>query len=100
MATLEERNALAAEIFPVEWAKALTETGKRAVNKRRCLRNAAEAEVIMRPLRERGECCATCSSFDPNPTREIKNACLADSDFHGYAITQPENLCGLWKAKS
>ena len=95
MATLEERNALAAEMFPVEWKRCATKTGEQARRRRHNLRARADAELVLIALRERGAKCENCDSFSRKEAGH-KNVCLADTDFYGYAIVKPDGLCTRW----
>lgn len=97
--TLEQRDALAAAVFPDEWNRVVNLTGKQASKRRQKLRKAAEIEVhIMRPLRARGASCASCANYDRYPHGEGHH-CAALSDFHGYVSTQPTFLCDRWRAR-
>ena len=94
---LAERDALAAKIFPHEWARASSQTGRKASSERRRLRKAAAAEVIMAPLREAGARCGTCHAFGTHGG--IKNACSTHSDWDGYETRKPDDLCEYWRAR-
>ena len=94
VARLERRNALAAELFPKEWAKA-QEPGKS--KKRQQLRQAAEYQLIKRQREAEGHSCADCSARFK--TAEGKHACGFDSDFHGDVIVKLTDLCWRWYAK-
>ena len=93
---LASERALAAQFFPEQWAEALTITGKTGGRRRAGLRKAAIAEAIMIPLRLSGESCSTCASRLRNPGMMKGLFCDLDSDFHGYAVTQPDALCSRW----
>lgn len=97
--TTKDRDALAAKYFPTEWAKAQL-PGKS--KKRNQLRNAAEHMQKKDALRAQGASCANCSSFRPtsySPTVKGGSWCAAESDFYGYSLTKPENLCHRWTQK-
>ena len=95
METLEERNALAAKMYPVEWARIVNKTGEQARRRRQNLRQHAKAAVQLAALRERGAKCENCDGFSRKEAGH-KNVCLADTDFHGYAIVKPDGLCLRW----
>lgn len=98
MTELDERSALAAKIFPDEWARWYKVRGTTAQRQRQRLRKAAEIEVnVMRPLRAAGASCATCRSFKHRI--DVGNYCSAESDFHGYVLAKSKGLCPLWHKK-
>lgn len=93
MPTTAERDALAAKMFPAEWARVANVTG--ATNARQKLRRRAEDAVKLRELRATGASCATCSSFQSASGMHlsIANYCAAESDFHGYVEAKAGGLC-------
>jgi hypothetical protein len=101
-AELEAQRALAAQLFPSEWARALTITGKRGGKMRAGLRHRAVAKVKIDELRATGASCANCSNrtSTPWPKDQARRwACDLGSDFHGYQITQLDAICPDWSAK-
>lgn len=97
---LDAQHALAASMFPQEWARALTVPGKRGSRQRASLRHRAVAEVRMRELRAIGSSCANCDNRVSTPWTDPARrwACDLRSDFHGYQITQLDGLCPDWIA--
>lgn len=98
-ARLERERALAAEMFPREWAAALKVTGKRGNNRRANLRKRALNEQAMIPLRAKGATCATCR-HRRRVAGIAEPVCDLDSDFHGYAITALDRLCPDWSLRN
>lgn len=94
---MTERDALAAEIFPERWAIAQALKGKRGRNMRCKVRNQAEHERDMRPLRAAGRNCASCRSFQKGPPGINGMTCAAESDFRGYTLATADGLCPMWK---
>lgn len=94
-ARLDRERALAAEMFPAEWAAALAMTGKRGNGRRAKLRQRAVAELVLRPLRAAGASCASCRHYRTTLAlrREPTRFCEIDSDWQGYAIRKPTDLC-------
>lgn len=92
--TTEERDALAAHYFPDSW-KAAQQQGKS--KKRNQLRNAAEDMQKKEQLQAQGASCANCESFEPNGP--CGSYCHVNTDFYGYGLTKPENLCHRWTEK-
>lgn len=83
--------------FPAEWAKWSTRTGRGASKRRQQLRRAARVAVVMDTLRQAGASCASCASFTKNGP--CGSHCEKDSDFHGYAVVCPSDLCARWTAR-
>lgn len=94
-----DRDALAARMFPDEWARVHALTGERARRQRHNLRRRALVAVQLRDLRERGASCATCRSLTGGVSGIKGPICDAHSDFHGYAITTLDGLCADWTAR-
>lgn len=73
---------------------------RKAAKKRNKMRREAAAdearEVILSPLRERGETCASCWHY-----RQVagmpKRICDLDSDFSGFVTPKPTDLCARWR---
>lgn len=83
--------------FPAEWAKWSIRTGIVASKRRQQLRRAARDSAVMDTLRQVGASCGTCSSFTKNGP--CGPHCEKDSDFHGYAVVRPGDLCARWTAR-
>ena len=94
----EKRDALAAEIFPMKWARALKMTGKEGSNLRRRLRNVAEVEYFTRDLREAGHTCADCDAFRKYPHGKGKHVCDDESVGGTYTLAEADGLCENWRA--
>jgi len=89
-----------AAMFPKEWAAVANVTGERARRRRHSLRRRARVETALAQLRAEGRSCASCGSFRnqrPCPGGP-RTYCERDSDFHGYAIVKPTDLCTNWHA--
>lgn len=93
----DHRSELAAKRFPKEWAVWSTRTGPGASKRRQQLRKAAEDAIVMDGLRSKNASCATCSSFEPRGPGGPH--CAKDSDFHGYTLVLPTDLCARWMGK-
>ena len=91
-----ERDALAAKHFPDLWAKIEHYPGKSKARQK--LRRAAEIEEQIEALKARGKSCAGCRSYLPPPIGLKNHICDAQSDFHGYVETTPDDVCILWHA--
>lgn len=96
---MSDRDALAAQFFPAEWAKAITQTGKKAQNRRHILRRRAEYEAAMVPLRSAGQSCAGCVSFQSGPPGIGGKICAVESDHAGYVRAEVSGLCPHWRAR-
>lgn len=95
--TLNPRDALAVKYFPGEWAAVATKSG--ASKSRQRLRQRAETQVVIEGLRNNGSSCGGCQSFRVGDSpAQPKNYCATHSDFHGYAVTKPSDVCTLWTA--
>lgn len=96
---LQHERALAAELFPVDWAAALGMTGRKGNARRARLRHAAVYEMRMRPLREAGANCLSCRHRAK--VQGIGQTCEIDSDFDGYAVIKDiaAGLCADWQAR-
>jgi len=92
--TLDARSALAAQMFPKEWARANAKPYGRA-KARNNLRKRAEATAKLNALRSTGAHCGSCKSFSPmpGPGNDGKMICDTHSDFHGYQLARPGGLC-------
>lgn len=93
----QERDALAARMFPQRWAAVANQTGERARRTRHNLRRQAETKQELDRLRDAGASCASCTSFARHP--DHGRICEAGSDFHGYQLAKAEGLCTLWTAR-
>lgn len=102
-ASKAERDALAAKLFPREWAAVAMRLG--ASKKRNQLRKRAEEkaarDAAIAPHIAAGHCCGNCNEFEPYPGPGNKDRfiCAMDSDFRGYAIARADGLCPLWRAR-
>lgn len=96
MVEASERDALAAQVFPREWAAAVTETGPRARNKRHGLRRRAEVALRLRELRAQGASCASCRAFARYPHGK-GHVCDDGSSGGAYQMTSADNLCADWR---
>ena len=66
-------------------------------------RHAAEAAEEQRQcdaLKAQGKSCAICLHSDRPGSLRGKMACQLDSDFQGYAITHPSNICSRFRARA
>lgn len=90
----EDRNALAASMFPADWARMETMTGKRRSRMRATLRNRAVYQTALAALPAKAR-CGTCAHHGRFPT-DPRMTCELDSDFHGYAIVTPDHKCPRW----
>lgn len=100
---LTDRDALAARMFPREWAAVEHKVG--ASKKRQQLRQRAEQEVVWRKVKAeldaKGATCGNCRHCSPYPmSRNGELSCDLDTDFHGYAIVKPTHVCARWSEKS
>lgn len=98
---VEERDALAAKLFPREWAVVAKSSGRGAGKKRNKLRNQAEEKVRFDTLKAEGKSCASCGGFERRqPYPGLKGAwCSMDSDWEGYTHAEPGGLCLKWHPK-
>lgn len=95
---MNDRDALAAKYFPREWASVATALGKS--KQRTKLRQRAEAAQKIEALAAAGCNCGNCGSFSvTHAWGDSRTYCGMDSDFHGYALVQPNELCSRWYAK-
>lgn len=92
--TVEQQRELAAEVFPDQWSRALSRSGRAGQKWRASLRKQAVEKVAVDALRAQGRSCATCRNFTQSMGRDI---CLADSDFYGDALIKPTDLCSRWR---
>jgi hypothetical protein len=93
-ARLSAERALAAKMFPKEWAASLSVTGHKGQARRARLRKMAVYELALAPLRATGASCATCKHWKLIPVqREKQRHCEIESDFDGYAITKADHVC-------
>jgi hypothetical protein len=90
-----DRDALCEKYFPQKWAGIKDAVGKSKA--RNNLRKAAGYAAKNDKLRAAGASCANCSSF--NATGACGSYCDRDTDFYGYALTKPDDLCAKWSAK-
>jgi hypothetical protein len=60
---------------------------------------AAEEQRLCAILRRDGQSCLKCLHYDKPFSLMGKSCCQLDSDFHGYAITTPTNVCSRFTAK-
>lgn len=80
--SLEDQELLAAYFFGDEWTRAKSQTGRRAVNRRRHLRTAA----LTKALKVGGARCKSCIGYR-------SGICDTHSDFHGNQKVDPEGIC-------
>jgi hypothetical protein len=95
------RDALAAQLFPKEWAAVAAKAG--ASKKRQQLRQRAEHVDAVNALRAKGASCASCVGFRPTPSAaglKFAHHCTAESDFHGYVEARADGLCRLWRTET
>lgn len=88
--SLEDQRLLAAFYFPIDWWFASRQTGEKGRKQRAGLRKAAIEKALTDPLRAAGASCSNCSE-------RRGNVCLADSDYYGDSIIEPDGLCSWWK---
>jgi hypothetical protein len=93
---IEEQRALAAKMYPHEWARALCTTGMRGQKARAGLRKRAVEEAARDRLRCIGANCGNCAHRLRDPAMLTGHFCDLDSDFHGYTRTTLEALCSRW----
>ena len=98
---LDERSALAAKMFPRQWAAAIALPGKGASKKRKQLRQRAARQVILDRMKADGKICVTCKHYEKYTGVGEKNRmhCSMHSDFEGYVFPEPNDLCLQWSAK-
>lgn len=98
----ERQRALAAEMFPREWAVASQVAhSRRRHNRLKSLRERAIRAVALQPLQAEGKSCASCANFSKAPAGlSIVHVCDADSDFHGYAEAKPDGLCVWFRVRT
>lgn len=70
---------------------------RRRQAKRERDRAAYSAALAALPVGARCETCAHCGKY---PDGGSKRTCILDSDFDGYAIVQPTDVCPRWAAIS
>lgn len=85
--SLDDQCLLAWHIFGEERTRAASQTGKRAIRRRRHLRQAALAKIIRDALIKRGARCGNCASYS-------QGICLADD-----CRIHPNDLCTYWKPR-
>lgn len=90
-----EGRALAAIMFPAEWAYAEILTGKRRNSRMATLRRRAKAQVVIAALIDAGHSCGDCRSFVRGP-ESMGRVCSAHSDFHGYQLAKADEICPDW----
>jgi hypothetical protein len=97
---LVHENALAARMYPVQWASMERLTGKRRSSRRATLRKRAVAEVRMAELRNSGSSCATCEHFRKASFGEGGKGHVCDlySDSEGYVRANPDGICPDYSA--
>lgn len=87
---LQERDDLAAYMFPAEWARIATAPGKsRARNN---LRKHAENRIVLDALRSAGRSCLSCDG-------RTHNRCEMLSDFSGNVSVPMDHLCVHWSPR-
>ena len=89
-----QTDALVQAAYPIQWERANSK-------KRNQLRKRYQNDLELRRLRTAGASCRTCAAFKPYPMSlggGHAHICEADSDFHGYAVVQPDWLCTRWSA--
>lgn len=92
MSELDERSALAALMFPQQWAAVAQLPG--ASKRRQQLRKRAEHAVALQALRGAGARCLTCRAFRRDPMFPGHGTwCDTHSDFHGYQAATGDDLC-------
>lgn len=97
--SLDEQRALAMTMFPMEWGRALGTPGERGRRMRANLRKRAGVAVVMQALRAEGRSCASCAAYNSGAFGSGRRSfCEDDTDFHGYALTGPTDLCNDWRA--
>lgn len=89
-----ERDALCEKYFPKQWLAIKDAVGKSKA--RNNLRKRAAYAAKNEKLRAAGASCSNCSSF--KASGPCGSYCLMDSDFHGYSLTKPTDLCVKWSA--
>ena len=93
-----DRNARAAAMFPADWARMESLTGKKRSRLRALLRNRADYMAGLEMLPEEAS-CLTCEHRGQYPT-DKRMVCDLDSDFHGYQIVQPDYRCPRWTLRA
>jgi hypothetical protein len=93
---LQQRDDLAAYMFPKEWARVVLMAG--ATKKRQQLRKRAEQQVIFDQFLAAGRSCASCCHFEFADAVN-KMTCAMGSDFYGYQIAKANGLCLDWSAR-
>lgn len=94
---IEAQRALAAAMFPREWASASSVPGKRGGRMRAGLRKRAVAETIMAPIRAAGGMCGNCASRIRNPGMMKGLFCELGSGGGAYQTTAPDSLCAEYE---
>lgn len=79
--------------------------GEKARRKRARERKAAEYRAKLDAIRavHPKARCGNCGSFAKHPYHAghpPQFICWVESDFHGYALVQPDHLCPWWKEKA
>lgn len=100
----DPRNALAAKMFPREWAANEADTaGRRRGHRRAALRERAATTIKVDAARAQGGSCANCDMHsEPHAMSLDRNkgllVCDYDTDFHGTAYVKPDHICSRWAA--
>jgi hypothetical protein len=66
--------------------------GEKRRRKAKREREDAARRVIVAGLRAAGASCATCAHCGHYPG-DARRTCIIDSDFEGYTIVSPDDLC-------
>ncbi len=88
----DPRSQLAAQMFPIEWARVATKPG--ASKKRQQLRQRAERECRLREIRNTGASCASCWAYRLQPmSLDEQWICEMGSGGGAYQIANANDLC-------
>lgn len=71
--------------------------GERKRRQRKRERNRIAYNEAMKPLLASGASCSTCAHYGKSP---LGRHCELDSDFEGYVLTKPTDLCTRHKARN
>ena len=96
-----QTDAAIAEAWPGKWAKANDQSRPGASKRRNQLRKAWATAKKLDALSEQGAACETCANFGlTRALGGLKTICELRSDFEGYQLADPANLCADWKART
>lgn len=72
---------------------------RKARLKERARQRRVEEDRLCAAHRRDGASCAKCHHSDRPASMSGRMVCQLDSDFHGYAMTTPINICSRFKAR-